>query len=49
MGMVRIREVYTGSGFFSHPGSWIPDPTIKEQGRNKVAVLPFLVENYLSF
>jgi hypothetical protein len=39
-----VADVYLGSESFS-----IPDPTKKEQGKNKLVVLPVLVDNYLIF
>jgi hypothetical protein len=39
-----VADVYLGSGSFS-----IPDPTKKEKGKNKLVVLPVLVDNYLIF
>jgi hypothetical protein len=44
--VLRIQDVYPGSGFFP-----IPDSGSNKQraGKNKIVVLPFLVENYLHF
>jgi hypothetical protein len=43
--VLRIRDVYPGSEFFP-----IPSPTKKkEQGKNKLVVLPFLIEKLLIF
>jgi hypothetical protein len=43
--VLRIRDVYSGSGFFP-----IPDPgsNKKKAGKNKI-VVPVLVKNYLIF
>jgi hypothetical protein len=45
--VLRIGDIYPGAGFF-----FIPDPKKKKKkraGKNNLALLPFLVENYFMF
>jgi hypothetical protein len=36
LAVLRIRDVYPGSGYFIHPGSWITDLTTKDEKGKKL-------------